>query len=253
MDTSIGADAAKLAGLQIDLLQKLRQGQMTLGHLEWFNGLTRKERDAYSPGDLKAVLSTYGGEDGVRSAMHDEPTVSEPVRRWYEENGVIYIPEVGPTDGTTGKQWIARLERQGKQVSKETKSVLRSPYFQPTNGVIHRVAVLRGALFRDEDRTTNKIRPAAYSGVFTKGCHLSDPNLEVACFLREMLSNKELVDLGLTRLPVMHERIQGTIGDPDLLVVFRDGGIGDWLCAIADRPGRRWDREDGFAFAFPQV
>ena len=42
MDTIIGADAAKLAGLQIDLLQKIRSGQVTLDHLEWFSKL-RKE------------------------------------------------------------------------------------------------------------------------------------------------------------------------------------------------------------------
>ncbi|HBB65121.1 MAG TPA: hypothetical protein DCZ84_00545 [Candidatus Vogelbacteria bacterium] len=37
----IGADVVnKLAGLQIDLLQKIRQGHITNEHLEWFNGLT---------------------------------------------------------------------------------------------------------------------------------------------------------------------------------------------------------------------
>jgi len=46
MDTKdIGVDAAKLAGLQIDLLQKIRDKQVTVGHLEWFNKLTREERD----------------------------------------------------------------------------------------------------------------------------------------------------------------------------------------------------------------
>ncbi len=42
---NIGADAAKLAGLQIDTLQKIRKGQITLEHLEWFNKLNRAERD----------------------------------------------------------------------------------------------------------------------------------------------------------------------------------------------------------------
>jgi hypothetical protein len=45
MDTIIGADAAKLAGLQIDLLHKIRKGQVTLDHLEWFDKLTKGERD----------------------------------------------------------------------------------------------------------------------------------------------------------------------------------------------------------------
>ena len=42
---NIGADAAKLAGLQIDTLQKIRNGQITLEHLEWFNKLNKAERD----------------------------------------------------------------------------------------------------------------------------------------------------------------------------------------------------------------
>lgn len=46
MNAIIDADAAKLAGLQIDLLQKMRQGHVTLGHLEWFTGLSKNARDA---------------------------------------------------------------------------------------------------------------------------------------------------------------------------------------------------------------
>lgn len=45
MDT-IGAEAAKLAGLQMDLLAKYRAEQLTLGHIEWFLGLKKIERDA---------------------------------------------------------------------------------------------------------------------------------------------------------------------------------------------------------------
>jgi len=45
METTIGADAVKLAGLQVDLLQKIRNGQITLDHMEWFNSLTKVRRD----------------------------------------------------------------------------------------------------------------------------------------------------------------------------------------------------------------
>jgi hypothetical protein len=44
---TIGKDSAKLAGLQIDLLQKLRNGQITLDQLEWFLGLTKDKRDGF--------------------------------------------------------------------------------------------------------------------------------------------------------------------------------------------------------------
>ncbi len=50
METIIGADAAKLAGLQIDMLQKMRSGQMTLAQVEWFNNLTKEQREAFLSG-----------------------------------------------------------------------------------------------------------------------------------------------------------------------------------------------------------
>ncbi len=48
MKTIIGAEAARWAGLQIDLNQKYRAGHITADHLEWFNGLKRVERDRLS-------------------------------------------------------------------------------------------------------------------------------------------------------------------------------------------------------------
>ena len=50
MSTIIGADAAKLAGLQIDQLQKVREGQITLDHIEWFNHISKETRDSYTAG-----------------------------------------------------------------------------------------------------------------------------------------------------------------------------------------------------------
>jgi len=47
MDKIIGADAVKLAGLQIDLLQKVRNGQRTFAHLEWFNRATKEDLDKF--------------------------------------------------------------------------------------------------------------------------------------------------------------------------------------------------------------
>ena len=52
MKTIIDADAAKLAGLQIDTLQKVRNGQLTLDQWERFNNLTLDDREARF-GDVK--------------------------------------------------------------------------------------------------------------------------------------------------------------------------------------------------------
>lgn len=45
MGKIIGVDAAKLAGLQIDMLQKMRDGQMTIEQMEWFLGQKKEERE----------------------------------------------------------------------------------------------------------------------------------------------------------------------------------------------------------------
>jgi len=45
-----------LAGLEIDLLQKMRQGHITLGHLEWFNNLSKEARDALVVGEKLTTL-----------------------------------------------------------------------------------------------------------------------------------------------------------------------------------------------------
>lgn len=44
MGNPIGAEAVKLAGLQIDFLQKLRSGQLTVEQWEMFNNLSSEER-----------------------------------------------------------------------------------------------------------------------------------------------------------------------------------------------------------------
>jgi hypothetical protein len=49
---TIDAGTAKLAGLQIDMLQKIRNGQITISHLEWFNNLSSLQRDMLSGADL---------------------------------------------------------------------------------------------------------------------------------------------------------------------------------------------------------
>lgn len=45
MNSAIGRDAAKLISLEIDMLQKLRNGQLTLRHIEWWLSISKEERD----------------------------------------------------------------------------------------------------------------------------------------------------------------------------------------------------------------
>lgn len=165
-------------------------------------------------------------------------------RPWREENGVIYFSVT--SDGTTGPEWIKRLEKKGFKVSDYAKSLLLSPDFKPTSGVKYEVAILKGMLFEDNDRITKKIRAEAGKRKFSK------PNPEVACLIREMFTNEEIKTMGLVWIVAMHEPINYFDGDPGLLSAGRNDD-GSWLLAFYGKPDGRWFRDGGFAFVASQV
>ncbi len=204
-------------------------------------------------GTMEAIINKLGGMDGAQRFLRDELSVSEPTRSWREENGVIYFT-LPPTDGTTGEAWIKRLEEKKFRISDYTKRVLRSPDFKPTSGVTTEIAVLKGMLFKGNDRITKKIRTEADRRGWTK------PNAEIACLIREMFSDKELEAMGLRWIVTMHRPIKDFVGYPNLLDASRGGGDdanrgggGRWLDACYDNPDNGWHRGFGFAFAVSQV
>lgn len=175
----------------------------------------------------------------LQRAVEGRFNESPPPRSWREENGVIYFSVT--SDGTTGEDWITRLERKGFRVGDHAKQVLRSGDFKPTNSVKTEVAVLKGMLFEDDGRTTKDIRAEADKR------KLSKPNAEIACLIREKFTDKEIEQMGLWYIVTMHEPIKDSVGKPDLLHASRRD-YGRWMGAYCDGPGSRWGRVDGFAF-----
>ena len=165
-------------------------------------------------------------------------------RNWREEDGVIYFSV--ESDGTTGENWIIRLESKGFRVGDYAKQVLRSPSFKPTEGIVTEVAVLKSMLFEDQSRITSKIRAEADKR------KLGKPEPELACLIREKFTDKEIEAMGLWYIVAMHEPINDSDGDPHLLSARRSGG-GRGLGAPHDGPGVRWHRDNGFAFAVSQT
>ena len=201
----------------------------------------------YTAGQLNAIvklLKKQGGEDGPERFLRGEIMVAEPVRRWREQDGIIYFSVT--SNGMTGGQWIAHLEAKGFRIGDYAKSVLRSSGFKPTNGVITEIAVLKGMLFDDSDRITKKIR------AFAGERKLTVPNAEVACLIREAFSDKEIEAMGLWWIVAMHEPIKDSGGGPGLLYALRGFG-GRWLDAGWDDPDSGWRRGNGFAFVVSQV
>jgi len=159
-------------------------------------------------------------------------------RSWREKNSVIYFTVT--SDGTTGEEWIKRLEKGGYNVGFYAKQLLNSKDFRPTKGVVTKVAVLKGMLFTDSDRTTKNIRSEANKR------KLTTPNAEVACLIREMFTDKEIKVMGLVWIVVMHEPIKDSDGDLNLLLVHRDDD-GRWLSTCYGSPDCQWNQVSGFA------
>jgi len=195
-------------------------------------------------GQLNAIVKKLGGEEGALRFLRGELTVSEPVRAWREQGGVIYFSVT--SDGTTGEEWIKRLEGKGFRVGGYAEDMLRSKDFKPTNGVTTEIAVLKGILFADSERLTKNIRTEADKRKFEK------PNAEVACLIREKFTDEEIEAMGLIWIVTMHEPIKDSDGFPNLLGAYRNDG-GRWLRGSWAIPDGRWDRESGFAFVVSQV
>lgn len=193
---------------------------------------------------MEAIVNKLGGMEEVSKFLRGELSVSEPTRNWREEDGVIYFSVT--SDGTTGPQWIERLEGKGFRIGDYAKSVLRNENFKPTNGVTTEVAVLKGMLFEGNKRIAKNIRTEAANR------SLETPNAEIACLIREKFTDEEIKAMGLTWIVAMHEDIKDSVGDPFLLNADRSGG-GRWLNAYYGKPGSRWYRGNGFAFAVSQV
>src|SRR3989338_5485130 len=84
-------------------------------------------------GQLNAIVKKLGGHEMALRFLRDELSISEPARSWHEEDGVIYFSVT--SDGTTGEEWIKRLESDGFRIGKHARQILRSLDFKPTNGV----------------------------------------------------------------------------------------------------------------------
>ena len=196
---------------------------------------------------VKNIMTQTGitePEEAVRMMNSGELQISVIKSKWTEKDGVIRFSVT--SDGTTGEQWIARLESKGFRVSDYAKSVLRSKSFKPTSGVTYEIAVLKGEIFSDNERITKNIRKEAKNRKF------STPNAEVVCLIREKFSDKELEAMGLYWIVVMHEPIKDSDGGPRLLGANRNSDV-SWLNTSYDNPGDKWDRGDGFVFVVPQV
>lgn len=124
---NIGADAAKLADLQIDTLQKMRNGQITLEHLEWFNKLNKVERDrlaGVNTTDSRFALSTTFQFTVPENYNHPTQLASfkkENHEKFYSYNNNLTDENFAKATNklTPGKTYEVRIFQITKRVSSE--------------------------------------------------------------------------------------------------------------------------------------
>lgn len=191
-------------------------------------------------GQLNDIVIKLGGHEEALRFLRDEELVAEP-KKWREQDGVIYFSVT--SDGTTGEEWIVRLEKKGFKVSQEAKKVLCSDDFKSSSGVTTEIAVLKSNLWYDHERTTRVVRNKA------SGFGLVTPNGEVACLIREAFSDKDIEDMGLWRIVIMHEPIMSS--DNFILLLLCVGK--SWLKSFYGDLSIWWQHGNGFAFALSQV
>ncbi len=180
---------------------------------------------------------------GASLFLNEELPIPGLIRSWREEEGIIRF-SVGPTDGTTGCEWLKRLKGKGYPTENYIKRVLLSPDFKPTNGVTTEVAVLKGTLFNEKDRTTEKIRAKALEH------NLKEPDMEHALLL-QMITMEEIKIMGLWRIVAMTQPINDN-GFPTLLRIGRPDA-GRELEMHRNKSDRRWSNGSGFAFVVSEA
>lgn len=127
MKNIIGADTAKLAGLQIDTLQKIRNGQIILEHLEWFNKLNKTERDRLAGVNIAdphfALLNTF---QFTVPENYDHATQLASFAKENREKFYFYNDDITDTNFakatnklTPGKTYEAKIFGITKQVASE--------------------------------------------------------------------------------------------------------------------------------------
>jgi hypothetical protein len=182
--------------------------------------------------DLKGFKAVLNGQADIKYLLQES--------KWSEKNGIIYFTVT--SDGTTGEQWIARLESRFR-IKGLAASILGLKSFKPTTGITYDVAVLKGDVLRYEnERTTKNLLKEAKKHKF------STTNAEVACLIREKFSDTDLLIMGLGWIVTMHKPAKGHDGARYLLC---SGGHTAGISRFSSEeyfPDSKWGNGYGFAF-----
>jgi hypothetical protein len=163
------------------------------------------------------------------------------------EHGHVIVTVTGLD--LTGAQEIERLEAAGCRLSDYAKSCLLSKKkdsYDKNHRLVanqaYKVALMPGKEIPDADRTTQALRKR---GMEKYG--YGKPLGGLIPRIRESVSDKQMEDVGIWYIAVLHDPIEDSGGYPRVLSSDRDGG-GRWVKAGWDSPDSRWSGDGAFAF-----
>ena len=217
MDTIGNLPGNRLAGLSADLFHKLQHGGLTLDELALFN--QRKNPFVLERNEHGHVILTITGVD------------------------------------LTGAEEVKRLIAADYRVSNYAKSCFTSTADDSYDarhrlvaGQQYKLALVLGKeISRDADRTTQGLRDHAKSKY-----GYEKPRAGVVPRVREILSDKQMEELGIWYAAALHDPIKDSDSSPRVLRADR-GGEGRLVSASWVKPGSEWDGSGAFVFRVPQV
>lgn len=184
-------------------------------------------------------LKQFKNLKGIKAVLDEKAEITFPKKKWFEVAGVIYLKVT--SDGTTGKQWINRLKKQGFELSDFDEDMLSSASFHATTGIIYTIAVLKGDLFTDSNRITKEICSEAANR------QLRMTSFEVSCLIRETFTDDDLESMGISWIITLH---------PNSSSLFQGYSITDdfsWYIPQYGYYNAPWNDNGGFAFEVSQV
>jgi hypothetical protein len=198
---------------------------------------------ALTLGQVNAIVKKLGGHEGALKLLRGELIVIDPKRPNRNEKGFFYFNV--ESDGTSGEEWITRLLNKGFVLDEYSKRALRSSSFVPTRGVKTEVALMHPTYIEHSERTRGRICAEAKQRMF------STADLELACLIREKLSDSQIRKMDMESILVMHEPFPGTDCDTSFIAVTRAGsglpgsGLCEFWCTSSETP---YSTDTGFAF-----
>jgi hypothetical protein len=150
----------------------------------------------------------------------------------------------------TGAAEVKRLRAAKYRVDYDAKSCFLSTLEDSYDrkhlleaGRIYKVALMpRLEIVRDSNRTTANLRKR---GMEHHGYGM--PLAGLIPRVREVLSDKQMEELGIWYVAALHEPITDSDGDPRVLHASRGGG-GRWVSVVCDDPDDQWDDVGSFVF-----